>query len=91
MKISDTVPGFTLNKYSGPPIYGPPHQRAPLLCGQKMEARTLLSLNLPLTSGHPSNAASGHYFGPQLVTQPLINGQGTEQNEELGLSIFCDT
>ena len=49
-------------EYSGPPIYGSPHQRPPLLCDQKMNAQTFCSLYLPLTSGHLSNAASGHTF-----------------------------
>ena len=48
--------------YSGPPIYGPPHQRPPLLCGHNLKAQTVFSLYLPLTSGHPSDASSGHAF-----------------------------
>ena len=49
-------------QYSGPSIYGPPHQWPPLLSGQELKARTVFTLNLPLTNGHPSDAASGHPF-----------------------------
>ena len=47
-----------------PYIRPPPprsHQQPPLLCGQKLQARTCFSLYWPITCGHPSNAASGHH------------------------------